>query len=164
MSRERIDVLRRACEAWGAREFEIFRDLYTPDVTAHGGALWMESGSSAQGIDVVIRNFEAIVSMFERNEVIPEEVIEQGDVAVVPLMWRGIPVGSTSYVEQRLFGTFKFRDAKIESMTWSTSLEEALKAAGLPPSAAEEMVVLEPRAPAREVPDRATPEPEPRDR
>jgi ketosteroid isomerase-like protein len=154
MSRVMIDVVRRACEAWGAREFEIFRDLYTPDVTAHGGALWLESGSAARGVDVVIRTFEAIISMFERNEVFPEGVIEKGDTLVVRLMWRGLPVGSKSFVEQRLFGIFKFRGAKIESMRWFTALDEALEAAGLPPSAAEDMVELERPAPARDLPDR----------
>ncbi|TMK26576.1 MAG: nuclear transport factor 2 family protein [Actinobacteria bacterium] len=153
MAREMIDVVQRACEAWGAREYEIFRDLYTPDVTASGGALWMESGSSAQGVEVVIRNFEAIISMFERNEVIPEGVIEAGDTLVVPLMWRGLPVGSTSFIEQRLFGIFKFRDGQIESMTWFTALEEALEAVGLGPSAAEDMIVLERPTPARDTSD-----------
>jgi len=156
-------VVRRACEAWGAREFEIFRDLYTPDVTASGGALWPESGSSAQGVDVVIRNFEAIISMFERNEVLPEGVIETDDTVVVPLVWRGLPVGSTSFVEQRLFGIFKFRDTKIESMTWFTALDEALEAVGLPSSAAEDMIVLERPTPVPDLPGHAPTKPTPRD-
>jgi ketosteroid isomerase-like protein len=164
MSREMIDVVRRACEAWGTREFEIFRDLYTPDVTAHGGALWLESGSSAQGVEVVVRNFEAIIAMFERNEVIPEGVIERGDTLVVPLMWRGLPVGSTSFVEQRLFGVFKFRDGRIESMSWFTGLDEALQAVGLPPSAAKEMIVLERTTRTPDAADQAPPERAPRQR
>jgi SnoaL-like protein len=153
MSQERIDAVRRACEAWGAREFESLRDVYTADVTADGGALWLESGSSAEGFDAVIRNFEAIVSMFELNELFAEGAVVQGDTLVVPLMWRGLPVGGTAFVEQRLFGVFTFRGSKIESMTWFTDLQEALTAVGLPPSAAGQMIAIE--RPVGEHPDRA---------
>ena len=50
--------------------------------------------------------------MFERNELFPEGVIEAEDTLVVTLRWRGLPRGSTSFVEQRLIGTFTFRDVE----------------------------------------------------
>jgi ketosteroid isomerase-like protein len=143
MSREMIEVVQRACRAWETGELDVFRELYTPDVTADGGGLWLESGAIARGVDAVVRNFAALIGAFEQNELIPEGAIETGDTLVVLLLWRGLAPGGTSKsVEQRLIGVFKFRDGRIASMTWFEELEGALDALGLPRSAANDMVAL----------------------
>jgi ketosteroid isomerase-like protein len=138
-----IEVVQRACRAWETGELDVFRELYTPDVTADGGGLWLESGAIARGVDAVVRNFAELIGAFEQNELIPEGAIESGDTLVVLLLWRGLAPGGTSKsVEQRLIGVFKFRDGRIASMTWFEELEGALDALGLPRSAANDMVVL----------------------
>lgn len=142
MSRQMIAVVERACEAWGTGDLAALYELYTPDVTADGGRLWFEN-QIVEGVDAVVEGFAALIGVFERNELFPEGAVEAGETLVVPLLWRGLPVGGTSFVEQRLIGSFTFRDGRIASMTWFRGLDEALGAVGLPPSAAEEMIVLE---------------------
>src|SRR5258708_2081054 len=85
MLAERIAVVQRACEAWTTREFDVFRDVYTDDVEADGGALWLEQGV-VKGVEAVVANYAKIISMFVSNEVFPEAVIDGGDTLVVPLL------------------------------------------------------------------------------
>jgi ketosteroid isomerase-like protein len=146
MSRERIEVMQRACRAWETGELDVFHELYTPDVTADGGGIWLESGDVAKGVDAVIRNFAVLIGAFEKNELTPEGAIETGDKLVVPLRWRGLLPDGAEFVEQRLIGVFGFRGAQIASMTWFEGLGDALDAVGLPRSAAGDMIALAPLA------------------
>jgi ketosteroid isomerase-like protein len=143
MSRQMIEVVQRACAAWGTGDLAILYELYTPDVTADGGKLWLETGGVTEGVDAVVNGFAGLLAAFERNELVAEGAIEAGDTLVVPLLWRGLAQGSTSFFEQRLIGTFTFRDGRIASMTWFPVLAEALDAIGLPRSAAEDLIVLD---------------------
>lgn len=144
MSREMIDVVQRACAAWGSGELGVLHDLYTPDVVADGGAFWFESERLVRGVDAVVERFEALINAFERNELIPEKALALGDTLVVALLWRGLPANSSTFLEQRLVGSFTFRHGRIAAMIWFPHLEEALKVLDLPRSAAEQMVSLEP--------------------
>jgi ketosteroid isomerase-like protein len=144
MSQQMRDVVRRACAAWSSGDLSLLYDLYTPDVTADGGRIWFETEGVTEGVDAVVQGFGALIGVFERNELIPEGAIETADTLVVPLFWRGLPTGSASYVEQRLVGTFTFRDGRIAHMSWYLSLDDALAALGLPPTAAGEIVPIEP--------------------
>jgi len=143
MTSEMIAVVQRACEAWGTGDLEILYELYTPDVTADGGKLWLETDRVIEGVDAVVKGFAELVGSFERNELWPEGAIETGNTLVVPLRWRGLAQGSTSFFEQRLIGVFTFRDGRIASMTWFPVLADALDAVGLPHSAAENLIVLD---------------------
>jgi SnoaL-like domain len=142
MSREMIAVVQRACEAWGTGELVLLHDFYTPDVTADGGGLFFEN-EVVEGADAVIEGFASLIGAFERNELLPEGAIEVGDTLVVPLFWRGLPAGASSFVEQRLIGSFTFRDGRIAAMIWHRELDEALDAVGAPRSAAADMIVLD---------------------
>jgi ketosteroid isomerase-like protein len=138
-----IAVVQRACEAWGTGDLEILYELYTPDVTADGGKLWLETDQPIEGVDAVVHGFAELVGSFERNELWAEGAIKSGNTLVVPLRWRGLAQGSASFFEQQLVGAFTFRDGRIASMTWFPVLEDALDAVGLPRSAAQELIVLE---------------------
>jgi ketosteroid isomerase-like protein len=142
MSREMIEVVRGACRAWETGDFDVFRELYTPDVTADGGDLWVETPVT-KGREAVISGFAELIGAFDQNELTPEGAIATGDTLVVPLLWRGLAPGSPRFVEQRLIGVFNFRGVRIASMTWFAALDQALDAVGLPRSAAGDMIVLE---------------------
>jgi ketosteroid isomerase-like protein len=144
MSREMIEVVQRACGAWGSGDLQVLYELYTPDVTADGGRLWFETEGLVEGADAVIDGFAALIGVFERNELIPEGAIVAGETLVVPLFWRGLPEGSTSYVEQRLIGAFTFREGRIAKMAWFLTLEDALESFDLDAAAATEMIELAP--------------------
>jgi ketosteroid isomerase-like protein len=140
VSRGNIETVRRACEAWNAGDISGYRDLYTHDVIAEGGALWPEGSGAARGPDAVIRSFESLMAAFEHSQLIPEGFIETGETLVVPLIWSGVPTGSRSVVEQRLVCIYRFRNRRIASTAWFKGLDEALDALGLPRSAAENLV------------------------
>lgn len=137
---ERADTVRRACQAWGAGDLATLRDLYVADVSADGGELWPEGSGSVHGVDAVLGAFEAIMSVFERSELIPEGFLEAGDTMVVPLLWRGRPTGSESFVEQRLVGSYGFRGERIAEIRWFASLEGALDGLELPSELAAALV------------------------
>ncbi|HEX7611004.1 MAG TPA: nuclear transport factor 2 family protein [Solirubrobacteraceae bacterium] len=130
MFEERISVIQRACEAWGTREFDVFHELYTSDVVADGGSIWLETGA-VHGVEAVVGNFEQIISMFERNECFPEGAFDAGDTLVVPMLWRGLTPGSEQFIEQHLIGVFGFRGTQINSLRWFADLDEGLAAVGL---------------------------------
>ena len=118
MTNEMIAVVQRACQAWGTGDLGILYELYTPDVTADGGKLWLETDRVIEGVDAVVNGFAELIGAFEHNELVAEGAIEAGDTLVVPLLWRGLAQGSTSFFEQRLIGNFTFRDGRIASMMW----------------------------------------------
>ena len=150
MARSKIGVVCYACECWSEGNLAPLYDLYTPDVTADPGRLWFENAGLVEGVDAVVKGFAAIVGAFERNELFPESALEVGDTVVVPLLWCGLPPGSSTFVEQRLIGVFNFRDERIASMTWFPALEEALDELGLERSLADQMVPIERPTQAKE--------------
>jgi ketosteroid isomerase-like protein len=152
MTGEKIAVVQRACEAWGTGDLAVLYELYTPDVTADGGKLWLETDQVIEGVDAVVNGFAELIGSFERNELWPEGAIEAGNTLVVPLRWRGLAQGSESFFEQRLIGAFTFRGGRIASMTWFPVLADALDAVGLPSSAAEDLIALERPPLAEEAP------------
>ena len=135
-----VEAVRLACIAWGARDIDAIREIYTPDVVAHGGALWPEGSGEVRGAEEIISTFESIMSAFESSELIPESLIDGEDVLVVPLLWRGIFRGSEAPIEQRLIAAHRFRDGHIAFIGWYPDINEALEAVGLPHSAAETLV------------------------
>jgi ketosteroid isomerase-like protein len=146
MSSEMVDVVCRACAAWSAGDLAPLRELYTVDVVADGGRMWFEHEDVVRGREAVIAGFAALIGAFERNELLPEATVRSGETLVVPLLWRGLPPGGTAFVEQRIVGNFTFRDGQISAMVWFPTIEEALAAAGLPRTAASDLVAVE-RAP-----------------
>ena len=132
----RMEVVRRACRAWGEHDLGTIRELYASDVIADGGELWPEGQGPVRGVDAVLATFETIMSAFEQSELVPEAFLEEGDTLVVPLLWRGCTGGVAGMVEQRLVGTYGFRGELLAENRWFASLESALEALGLWPESA----------------------------
>jgi ketosteroid isomerase-like protein len=137
---QRVDIVRRACEAWGEGDLSTISDLYAADLTADGGELWPEGRGTVHGRDAVLSAFDSIMKAFEVSELIPEGFLEAGDTLVVPLLWRGRLPGSESFVEQRLIGSYGFRGEQIAEIRWFASMERTLDALGLPPDSAARVI------------------------
>ena len=97
-------MVRRACQAWSDGDISVYREMYCSDVIADGGDLWMEDGS-VQGVEAVIARLEPILKAFERSELVPLELFEEGDGLVAALRWRGWLAGSDAPVEQHIGGS-----------------------------------------------------------
>ncbi len=141
-----MEAVRCAFRAWSERDGAAIRALYAPDASADGGALTPEYTAAVHGRDMIVRTFEEQWAAFERSEIVPEAFLEAGETLVVPLLWRGVPKGAESVVEQRLVGSYTFCDGLITSLAWFVHIDEALDALGLPHSAAAGLV------PASQVP------------
>jgi ketosteroid isomerase-like protein len=138
LSRDNVDTVRRACEAWGAGDISIYRAMYAPDATAHAGLLAPEfPGGEITGPDQIMAVFESLMATFEQSELIPEGFIEDGDSLVVPVVMRAVTRESPATVEWHLAIAYRFRDGLIVHQAWYPTLEEALDSAGFPQSAAE---------------------------
>jgi ketosteroid isomerase-like protein len=137
---QRVDTVRKVCQAWGARDISTLHDLYALDVVADAGELWPEGTGSVHGVEAVMGAFESIMSAFDSSELVPEGFLETGDTLVIPLLWRGRSEGSQSFVEQRLVAAYGFRGRLIAEMRWFPSLERALGALGLAPEDAAAMI------------------------
>jgi ketosteroid isomerase-like protein len=125
------DMVRRACQAWCDGDISVYREMYAPDVIAEGGGLWPEGEGSIKGAEAVIGNFESIMAVFRRSELIPERFFGDGDALVVSLLWRGVPPGSEAPIEQRVACAYRFRDGLIAHTSWHPGLPQALSAVGL---------------------------------
>jgi len=142
MGADHIDTVSRACSAWCQGDISIYREMYAADVVASGGRLWPEQEGSVEGVDAVMGQFESLLAIFERSELIPEAFLEDGNSLVVRLLWRGLVRGSESPVEQRLVCAYRFRAGLIIYQAWFAELAEALDAVGLPLSAANALRAL----------------------
>jgi ketosteroid isomerase-like protein len=124
-------MVRDACQAWSDGDISIYREMYAPDVIADGGGLWPEGEGSIQGADAVIESFESILAAFVRSELIPVSFVEEGDSLVAELLWRGVPPGSETPIEQRIACAYRFRDGQIVYTAWHPDVPSALAAVGL---------------------------------
>jgi ketosteroid isomerase-like protein len=125
-------MVRRAFAAWNGADISIYREFYAPDVVAYGGELAApEVVGSVTGPDALISVFETQRAAFERNELVAEAMLGEGDALVVPAIWRGIPRGGIGWVEQRLVVAYRFRDGRIAFNGWYSRIDDALNAVGL---------------------------------
>jgi ketosteroid isomerase-like protein len=132
MGRENIETVRRACEAWGTGDISIYREMYAPDATAYAGELAPElPGGEFTGVDQILAIFESLMGTFEHSELLPGELIEEGDTLVAPVVMRAVTQKSQATIEWHLAIVYRFRDGLIVHQAWYPTLEEALEKAGL---------------------------------
>jgi ketosteroid isomerase-like protein len=127
-----VDTVRRACEAWGAGDISIYREMYAPDVTGSAGRFAPDVPQGEMtGVDEIMEAFGSLMEAFERSELIPEGFIEESDNLVVPVLMRAVPRGSSATIEWRLAIAYTFRDGLITRQAWYPTLDEALESVGL---------------------------------
>ncbi len=130
MAQGHADMVRRACAAWSDGDISVYREMYTPDVVADGGELWMEEGS-VQGVEAVIAGFEPLLQAFDRSELVPMHLHEEGDSLVAELQWRGWLPGAETPVEQQIASAYRFEGGLIAFQGWYQDLEAARTAVGM---------------------------------
>jgi hypothetical protein len=75
--------------------------------------------------------FESLIATFEHSELLPGEIIEEGDTLVAPVVMRAVTRESQATIEWHLTSVYRFRDGLIAHQAWYPTLEEALEKAGL---------------------------------
>jgi ketosteroid isomerase-like protein len=132
MSRENVDVARRAQEAFNAGEFETATAEMAEDIE------WRPVGSMTHGevivgTDAVRRFWSEWLETFEGFRLIVEDIFEApvGAVAVTRASGRGVASGM-ELTGGSFFQVFEIRD-KVRRLQMHRNREDALEAAGLTP-------------------------------
>jgi ketosteroid isomerase-like protein len=132
MSQENVEVVRRAIEAFSIGDLDGAAQMADPDIEVD----WSKSGGVEAGVyrgPAQVRRFWAtFYDVFERIEVLLEELIEHGDHVIVcdrSRFWGrdGIEVAV------RTVAVVTLRDGRITAWRLCRDKDEALDAAGLTP-------------------------------
>lgn len=129
MSRENVEVVRQAFEAWEARDLQAGRSLVHDDVEFHPGPSEPEAGP-IRGVDALERYFRQWASAFDRLRAEPVELVDLGDWVAVPLHLSGRIPGSDAEVTHDETHIYRVRHGKIAEIRDFPSKEEALAFAG----------------------------------
>jgi ketosteroid isomerase-like protein len=131
MSRENVELLYRAYDAFNRRDIDAFLALCDPDIEFTVLHLELEGGRSYRGHDGVRRYSENMLSVFPDFRAEADEVRDRGDVTVVGGRLRGHGTESDASFEQTYWEIWKWRHGKC--IRWHTfrTEAEALEAAGL---------------------------------
>jgi ketosteroid isomerase-like protein len=129
MSRENVEVVRAAFEAWNAGDMDAFRELHDPDVVTRPADGWPEPGPYV-GREPVMRQWQQMRETFDADALeLLSEFMDLADRVVVRYRWRGIGHGPEANLE--LTCVFTVRKCKIFRMDFFWDHTEALEAVGL---------------------------------
>jgi uncharacterized protein len=130
VSRENVEVVRRAYEAWNARSLDVLRELYDPNaIIVRGLEGWPEGEEPAVGREAVLRVFEEVREAWDADTLEPISFIDAGDRVVVRQKWHGVGHGPDSSMEWTLIYTI--RKGKIFLMEYFWDHDDALEALGM---------------------------------
>ena len=127
MSRENVEVMRVAYEAWDAGDLDALREMHDPDVIARYPEGWPEPGPFV-GVEAVMRQLDQLRETWDANatEVI---FIDAGDRVVVRGIWRGAGHGPAFALEGS--AVYTLRKGRISMIEYFRDHAEALEAVGL---------------------------------
>jgi ketosteroid isomerase-like protein len=129
MSRENVEVVRRAYDAWNAGDVTALARLYSSDIVMHHASGWPEPGPSV-GREAVMREIEQLRDAWQGDTLEPvTDLVDAGDSVVTRDIWRGTGRGPSADME--FSRVFTLRDGKISSIRIFWDHTEALEAAGL---------------------------------
>ncbi len=129
MSRENVELVRRAFDAWEQNDLQAMLDLMADDFVTYRST---PDGASYHGKEEFFRATADWIEGFSEWSVRPEAFIDAGDQVVVRV--RQIARSKTSGVriEEDWWFVYEIRDANtISKLSYFSSQQQALEAAGL---------------------------------
>ncbi len=131
MSRESVEVVRSAVEAWNRRDPDLWRRYATADIEWTPAGPAAVEGTVYRGYDQVVAGLEAIWQTWDEVFFEESEIRDLGPAA----LWLGRLKlkGASSQValDQEFAVHFELRDGKLASIHAFLSRRDALEAAGL---------------------------------
>jgi ketosteroid isomerase-like protein len=136
VSRENVEIVRSATDAFFAGDAEAALELLDPDVEWHGTVGGFDEGRVWRGRDEVARQFMEYFEEWERLEMTTERFIDAGDEEVV-VFFHEVAKGRESgiVVETDTGAINTIRNGKIARVRPFLDRAEALREAGLPADA-----------------------------
>ena len=132
MSKETIDVVQRAYDAYNAHDLDKLIDLYAEDAEMEVVVL----GQTHHGRAAIRRSFEDYFEVVDAAHTEPLEFIEHGNALVIPVRLDGRlrHTGITGeMVATEMVHAFEVREGRIVWNYICTDRDEAIRAAGLRP-------------------------------
>jgi ketosteroid isomerase-like protein len=132
MSRENVEVVSVAYEAFGRGGLDRFMEHYTDDVDYRAVEGEIDDSGPIHGRDALRAYLQDWVDMFDGFRMELVELIDAGEDTVVALERFGGRAKLSGVETDQLVGdVFTIRDGKIASGREYATLEQALEAAGL---------------------------------
>lgn len=132
MSVDKVDVARRATDAFNRRDFDgAFDELGTPDFEWYQAIVRALDGSGYRGREGVEKYAADIGENWEELQALPEEFRDLGDRVFVLGRLEARGKGSGVPVDTRYAGIFDFRGDRIWRYRVYLDRAEGLRAAGL---------------------------------
>src|SRR5919106_3667185 len=132
MSRENVEVVREAFEAYLAGDMEETGRLLDPEVEFRGTVGGLEEGRVAHGLPQIVQTFEEEdLEAWEERRLEAEEYVDAGDDVVVLLHESRRGRGSGVELEARTAGVCAMNGGRIVRMQGYMDRDAALKAVGL---------------------------------
>ncbi len=129
MSRENVEIVRAAYEAWNAGDTVVLSDLYDPDAIVRPDKNWPEQGPFV-GRKACMDWFEQLREAFDVDALeLIDGFIDAADRVLVRQIWHGLGRGPESNME--FTGVFTVRKGRIVLAEFFWDHQEALEAAGL---------------------------------
>ena len=125
MSRENVEVVRRAYEAFNRRDIAALSTLVDPEVDFRST---VESHRGLEGVADFVRSADETLDDFTA---IPTEIIDAGEQVVVVVHERGRGKGSGIEVDHRFAHVWTIRDGRAVAFHAFTTRTEALEAVRL---------------------------------
>ena len=132
MSRENVEIVRRAYEAWNAKDFDAAAEVLSPDIewrmpgNLPDPARWTSRGEVREGLRAFMESWDEL-----RADV--EDLLDAGDQVVALVRFRGRSVVTGLALEgvSTDAAVWTLRDGKVVAVEMYGGTEEALEAAGL---------------------------------
>lgn len=130
MSKENVEIVRRAYEAANQGDFETATSYAHPEIEFHTYAQAPEAGVY-RGREAVQRYNEALFAQFESIRYDVEEIRDAGDRVLVLSTQRAVPKGGEQEIAVHVAEIWTIRDGLLAERRSYSTKEEALEAAGL---------------------------------
>jgi ketosteroid isomerase-like protein len=129
MSKENVEIVRAAFDAWNGEDMDAVRELYDPEVSWRPPKDWPEPGPYV-GRDAVMRQLEQLRETWDADTLDPiDDFIDAADRVVVRLIWHGVGQGPELNLE--LTGVYTVRNGRIFGLEFFRDHAAALEAVGL---------------------------------
>jgi ketosteroid isomerase-like protein len=129
MSRENVERLRAAFEAWNRGDMTAFGDHFHPDVVSWPAEGWPEPGPYV-GREAVMRQLQQMRETWDADAVeLISDFIDAGDRVVVRFIWRGAGHGPEWSMEITSISMLRKGKVVFSELFWDHA--EALEAVGL---------------------------------
>ena len=132
MSRENLEIVERAIEAFNERGVEGILPYIHPEFEATTPPNLASEPDTYRGPDGIRRYFDSFYEAMDRVDFEPLDLIEVGDAVVVPMTLRARGRTTGIETEQHVVQIWELEDGKAIRVRVFATLEEAMAAARAP--------------------------------